>query len=141
MTSATVVPASRWVRRWWPLVAFAALVAAVLAFVALGWRVQLGARDFADEVRLEFPGDRVEALAAYIESDRHTLSEKNHAVWALGQLRDPRGLPVLLKHRTGRPCDHARFLCQHEIDKAVAPCRGDGTRGWFLELLKLPVEH
>ena len=138
MATGSVVPATRWFRHWWPLLAFAGVIAAAVAFVALGWWVQMGAREFAEEARREFSGDRVEALVAYVESDRRTLAQRNHAVWALGQLRDPRGLPVLEKHRTGQSCDHARFLCQYEIEKAIALCRPEGARGWMTRLLTLP---
>lgn len=137
MTSSTV-RASRWFRHWWPLLLLVAAMGIVVMFVCLGWWIQAGAREFSEEAQREFRGDRVEALSAYVDSERHTLTERNHAVWALGQLRDPRGLPVLLKHRTGQPCDHSRFLCQKEIEKAIVLCRQEGVRGWVTRLLALP---
>jgi len=136
--TASTVPVSRWFRYWWPLLLLVAAIAIVLALVSLEWWIQSGAREFGDEARREFSGDRVEALSAFVDSEKHTLAERNHAVWALGQLRDPRGLPVLIKHRTGKPCDHSRFLCQYEIEKAIALCRQEGARGWITRVLKLP---
>ena len=136
--TASTVSVSRRFRYWWPLLALVAAIAIVLAFVGLGWWIQFGAREFGDAASREFSGDRVEALSAYVDSEKHTLAEHNHAVWALGQLRDPRGLPVLIKHRTGKPCDHSRFLCQEEIEKAIALCRQEGARGWITRVLKLP---
>jgi len=70
------------------------------------------------------PGDDVAALLDYVQSDAHCLRERNHAVWALGQARDRRALPVLEGYFTGEPCDHARGLCQRELGKAVALCQG-----------------
>ncbi|MBP7051353.1 MAG: hypothetical protein KBE65_10095 [Phycisphaerae bacterium] len=69
------------------------------------------------------PSDDVAALLAYVQSEAHSLRERNYAVWALGQARDPRALPVLENHLTGKPCDHARDLCQGELGKAIALCK------------------
>jgi hypothetical protein len=71
------------------------------------------------------PGDDVAALLDYVRSDAHSLRQRNNAVWALGQARDPRARPILEGYLTGEPCDHARGLCQHELSKAVALCKGE----------------
>jgi hypothetical protein len=137
MSSGSIVPASRWFRHWWPLLVLGAAAGLVVAFIATAWWIQGSAMEVGDAAAREFRGDRVEALMAYVESDRHTLAERNRAVWALGQLRDRRALPVLERHRTGRPCDHARFLCQQEVEKAIALCRAEGVRGWITRALKV----
>ena len=74
------------------------------------------------EAMREYPGDRIEAVLAYIESDSHSLRERNKAVWALGYLGDKRALPVLKKYYTGPPCDHDKYLCQGELEKAIKKC-------------------
>jgi len=71
------------------------------------------------------PGDNVAALLDYVQSDTHPLPQRNQAVWALGQARDPRALPVLENYCTGESCNHARLLCQRELSKAVALCKGE----------------
>jgi len=125
MKTTSFVRPSRWFRHWWPLLALGVVIFVVVSFASLGLWIQLGARDTGTAAMKEFPGDRVEALMKLVESDRHTLSERNHAVWALGQLRDARALPVLRKYYTGQPCDHARYLCQLELKKGIALCQGD----------------
>jgi len=125
MTTASFIRPSDWLRRWWPLLALGLVVLVVVSFVGLSWWIQIGAHQTGTAAMKQFPGDRVEALMALAQSERHTLSERNHAVWALGQLRDRRALPVLQKYYTGQPCDHARYLCQLELKKAIALC--DGT--------------
>ncbi|HSK09668.1 MAG TPA: hypothetical protein VK911_08830 [Vicinamibacterales bacterium] len=137
MSTVAFVPASRWLRRWWPILLLAGAAALVVAFVGLSWWVQAGALERAALAMREHPGDEVEALIAYVESDTHSLLERNRAVWALGQLRDRRALPVLEKHYTGEPCDHGRFLCQHELQKAIKLSRGEGFGGWITNALKL----
>jgi hypothetical protein len=98
------------------------LIAALL--LGSGWLIGSGVHAASETALLEQPGDRVLALMAYIESPKHTLRERNRAVWALGQLGDARPLPVLERHVTGRDCDHDRVLCQDELGKAIRLCRG-----------------
>lgn len=98
------------------------LIAAVLLGSAL--LIASGVHAASEAALLERPGDRVLALMAYVESPKHTLRERNRAVWALGQLGDARALPVLEPKFTGRDCDHERDLCQHELRKAIRLCRG-----------------
>jgi hypothetical protein len=73
----------------------------------------------------QFDGDRIEALIALVDCQNCRLEDRNHAVWALGQLRDKRSLPVLYKYRTGKPCDHSRRICQYEISKAIRWTEGN----------------
>lgn len=56
---------------------------------------------FCRNAQKVYGGDCVEAIIEYIESDRHPYKEKNHAIWAIGQLGDPRAVPVLEKLQTG----------------------------------------
>ena len=74
------------------------------------------------EAMRQYPGDRIEAVLAYIESDKHSMRERNKAVWALGYLGDKRAVPVLKKHLTGEPCEHDKYLCQGELVKAIKKC-------------------
>ena len=70
------------------------------------------------------PGDNVAALTDYLQSESHDLRERNHAIWALGQARDQRTLPILQGFCTGEKCDHDYILCQRELDKAIKLCKG-----------------
>jgi hypothetical protein len=79
-------------RRWWPVLAAAVVTVAVAGVVGLGLFIQSAAHDQARAARRQFPGDEVEALLALVQSERHALSARNKAVWALGQLRDSRAL-------------------------------------------------
>lgn len=101
-------------------------------FLAICSVIGSGVRNISAEALHEQPGDRVLALMTYVESQEHSLRDRNRAVWALGQLGDRRALPVLERYYTGGPCDHERFLCQHELKKAIDLCKG-GTNisAWF----------
>lgn len=106
-----------------PLAA-AGIVVVAAGVVGLGLFIQATAHDDAQAAQREFPGDEVEALIALVQSDGHNLRTRNRAVWALGQLRDARALPLLTRYYTGNPCDHGRYLCQYELKKAIDGCSG-----------------
>jgi PBS lyase HEAT-like repeat len=61
-------------------------------------------RHFSRAAQSQFPGKRVEALIALVNCQSCDIRERNNAVWALGQLDDPRALPVLESCYTGDHC-------------------------------------
>jgi hypothetical protein len=52
------------------------------------------------------------------------LVAKNQVIWILGELRDSQALPVLQNLRAGEECDHERFVCQYELNKAIGKIEG-----------------
>ena len=102
-----------------------------------------GVRSFSQKAQEHFPGKRVEALMAMVECESCSLPDRDHAVWALGQLDDPRALPVLEKQYTGAKCDHLRYLCQGTLQIALRHLRHqDNNRGEsFLWRWMLPGEN
>jgi len=121
---------------WSPILALAVLAAGYAAFAGLGQTIQAGAHERGAEAMREFPGDEVEALMALVESERHTLAERNHAVNALGLIGDARALPLLERLYTGEECQHDKFLCQHELRKAIDKCKGKGRAPKWLPFLR-----
>lgn len=61
---------------------------------------------FSRMAQSHFSGKRVEALIALVECQSCDTRDRNHGVWALGQLDDPRALPVLEKCYTGNHCEY-----------------------------------
>lgn len=61
----------------------------------------------------------VDGFIAFLKDEKNPLLEKNHIVWAAGQLGDKKALPVLQKYYTGTECDHDKYLCQYELKKAI----------------------
>ena len=70
------------------------------------------------------PENNVAALIDYMNSEQHSLLERNRAVWTLGRLGDSYAQPVLELIYTGDSCSHDSFLCQHELEKAIKRCGG-----------------
>ena len=122
-----------------------AILAIVLFAVVAGAELLIGSgvRNFSKTARAHFPGKRVEALMAMVECKSCSLQDRNRAIWALGQLDDPRALPVLEKHYTGAKCAHLRNLCQDTLQTALRHLRHqDNNRGEsFLWRWMLPAEY
>lgn len=60
----------------------------IAGLLILFWMIYTPVKSLCKEAQSEYGGDCVEALIATIESDSHTFKEKNHAIWAIGQLGD-----------------------------------------------------
>lgn len=103
------------------LTCFAALIILyTLACLSIG----SGVRSICNEATRAYQGDKVTALVVYMNSAENSLQKRNRAIWALGQLGDTRALPALEKLYTGKPCQHDKELCQHELKKAIRLCKG-----------------
>lgn len=100
----------------------ACLLLGVAALGSIRWNIQSGLDEWCARAQEAhpYPGDDVAALIAYVQSDSHSLRDRNRAVWALGQARDERAFPVLQAFITGEECDHSNHLCQSELKKALA---------------------
>jgi len=107
----------------WTLGIFAAGL--LVLFLAVSWSIGGAVENFSQQAMAQYRGDRVEALIAQVDCQTCSLADRNHAVWALGQLADKRALPVLRKYYTGEPCDHGRLICQREITKAIRWTEGN----------------
>jgi hypothetical protein len=121
-----------------------AILVIVLFVVVAGAELMIGSgvRSFSQTAQAHFPGRRVEALIAMVECKSCSLQDRNHAVWALGQIDDLRALTVLEKHYTGVKCDHLRNLCQDTLQTALRHLRHqDNNRGEsLLWRWMLPIE-
>ena len=94
-------------------------LAGLVGFAALLVVIRYAAQRYADKAVARFPGDRVEALMSVVDCEGCPLEDRNHAVWALGQMAAEPALPVLKAHHDGRKCTHDTRLCQHELKKAI----------------------
>lgn len=109
------------------VIVYGASICFAFLFIVFLWAcfdIRSGVKNISAEAVQQYPGDRVEALIAYVKSDEHSLRKRNLAVWALGQIGDKRALPVLTASYTGGPCDHGSRLCQGELQKAIKLCQG-----------------
>jgi hypothetical protein len=97
----------------------------IIAFLGCSLMIGRGVSSASESATAQFYGDRVEALIALVDCQTCDLHDRTTAVWALGQLKDKRALPILYKYRTGKPCDHLHQICQYEITKAIRWTEGN----------------
>jgi hypothetical protein len=98
------------------LVAFLALVAILYVIIFLE------VRRTCDSAQARYQTNCIDALIKVLETDGPTVKQKNDAIWALGQIADPKALPALQKLYTGKiperePLD--KVISQYEIKKAI----------------------
>jgi hypothetical protein len=118
-------------RRWWKTgLALAGVVA--LGLAGLEGYIRWTAYGYSRAAVERFGGDRAEALIEQVECVSCGLKQRQDAVWALGQMGDGRALKTLRAHLTGKPCDHAKELCQYELEKAIRKIERDTPIRGFL---------
>lgn len=100
------------------------VVFVLVMYVGICFGIRSAVKQMSAEATKEYPGDRVEALIAYVSSENHSLKKRNRAVWALGQIGDKSALPVLESFYTGGECDHEKELCHRELKHAIHGCKG-----------------
>jgi len=104
----------------------------VMAFLGTCVIIGSGVHSVSSLAMREYPGDKVGALMALVESKDRSLRDRNRAIWALGQLGDSRALVVLQKYYTAKESDEAGGLSQYELKKAIALCQGATNIGAYV---------
>jgi hypothetical protein len=100
------------------------LVLFLIVYIWICWNISSAVKRISARATREYPGDRVEALIAYMQSEKPSLRNRNRAIWALGQIGDGRVLYVMENLYMGEPCNHDKYLCQRELRKAIDLCKG-----------------
>jgi hypothetical protein len=101
----------------------------ILGSAALGavlFRIDQSVREYCAVAQQAYPhpGDDVAALSDLMNSESHSLRDRNLAIWTLGRLCEAKALPALQRAYTGGECDHDQSLCQYELEKAIKLCGG-----------------
>jgi hypothetical protein len=106
-----------WRRLLWAAAGVFTLLVFLLAGIVIA--IRSGLQRYSDEAIVRFPGTRVEALIRVVDCGTCAIEDRNHAIWALGQMAEERAGPVLKKYFDGRRCTHQTRLCQYELRKAI----------------------
>ena len=95
-----------------------------VAVGAILWDIQRDVNKYIRIAQKAHPSesDDVASLIEYVNSSKHTLKQKNHAVWTLGRIGDGRAAAALKPYDTGAKCNHKEELCQKELKRAIAFC-------------------
>jgi hypothetical protein len=100
-------------------------------------------RSFSQTAQAQFHGKRIEALTAMVDCESCSLRDRNYAVWTLGQLDDPRALPVLEKYYAGAKGYQPNNLSQDRLRIALRHLRHEDYNRFESVLWRwmLPVEN
>jgi hypothetical protein len=95
----------------------------LLFFVITCFWIGYDVKTQCQEVKREYnKQDCVEALITLLTDESKGFRERNSAIWALGQLGDPRALPILQGYYTGIIQNKESFdktISQYELKKAI----------------------
>jgi len=112
----------------------------LLLLLSDGWIIGSRVKSFRQMAQANFPGDRVSALISMVDCKICNTNDRDHAVWALGQLGDERALPVLEKYNAG---NNFSLLSQETLRIALRHIRHEDIN-WtesFLWRWMLPNEN
>ena len=107
-------------------VAIGTSIMLLLFFILSVW-IGFEAKNLCLQARWQYGGDCVSALMAQLDDTDQGFRNRNHAIWALGQIGDVRAMPTLRAHYTGiiperEPLD--AMISQYELKKAIAQMNG-----------------
>lgn len=108
-------PLFKWVL-YWTVVGMSTFI---LFFLVTTTLIGYSVKEKCEISKAKYGGSCQEALVSFLNDETNSLKQRNEAVWVLGQLGDTKSLPALQSYYTGEPCDHERFLCQYELEKAI----------------------
>ena len=94
----------------------------VLLFLVTSTWIGFGVQEKCMLAQGRYGGDCVDALISHLEDENNPIGERNHAIWALGQLGNTKALPVLEKYYTGNIPEREPWnetLSQYELQKAT----------------------
>jgi len=114
----------------WKTIGMLILCTLSLAFVVTSYVIGQQVQDVVSSAKKYGSGDNVTtSLLAVVNNAKAPLSDRNSAIWALGQLGNSQALKTLEALYSGAECNHDQYLCQHELHKAIKLCGGEMNIG------------
>ena len=77
--------------------------------------------------------DKVESLLLLLDSERHSVKDKNDAIWALGVLKDKRALARLESMAADEKSGGRGKPCPAEIEKSILKIKGKFIFSWPMQ--------
>ncbi len=105
----------------------AAILIGLLIFIITSLWIGSDVRRYCRSAVKQYGGDCVTALSEQLNDTGVPYTDRNHAIWALGQMGDPRGLTYITKYYTGiigKNENPEKGLSQYEMAKAIKLMQG-----------------
>jgi len=119
----------RLLRNRWRTVGAVGILGLFLFYVGTSLVIGHQVRNLVGAARVTTPGEPIPALLSILNSPTATVADRDHAIWALGQLGAAQALDDLEALYTGQECQHDTKLCQDGLAKAIELCRGEQNIG------------
>lgn len=94
----------------------------IMFFVVTSVSIGKSVAGICNNAQTIYPGDCVDALILQVQDESASYTNRNHSVWALGQLGDKRALYTLERLYGGNIPDREKWdevLSQYELSKAI----------------------
>ncbi len=114
------------------------IIICVLSALILGMAGMLqiygGVKDSCLKAQDKYHENCTDSLMLFVQSEEESFTDRNTAIWALGQLADRKALPVLKSMYTGNipnkePYD--KGISQYELKKAIKWCETGNATSWM----------
>ncbi len=90
-------------------------------FIACTW-IGFEVKSLCQSATTSYGGTCPDSLIMSLQDDTNSFKSRNDAIWALGQIGDPKALPVLQSFYTGIIPDREPYngtISQYELKKAI----------------------
>lgn len=114
-------------KKWIGIGLLGLFIAGVIIFVITSLWIGSDVRRYCKTAKKRYPGTCVSALTEIVLDESMPYRDRNHAIWALGQLGDPKALTYLNKYNTGKITEKESIdtaLSQYELTKAIKLMQG-----------------
>jgi len=94
----------------------------ILVFLITSTWIAASLQQQCDTAKSKYEGDCVQSLSQLVDDESNSLAERNHSIWALGQMGDSRAKEIIEKYYTGDIPQREKYnqvLSQYEMKKAL----------------------
>lgn len=114
-------------KKWIGILAIGILIIGFLIFIITSLWIGSDVRRYCKSAIKIYEGNCVSALSEMVDDTSMPFRDRNHAVWALGQLGNPKALSYITKYYTGKVPEKESLdtsLSQRKMTKAIKLMQG-----------------
>lgn len=103
-------------------------------FITCTW-IGFEVKSLCVDVSSKYGGTCLDSLIMSLQDNTNSFKSRNDAIWALGQIGDPKALPVLQSFYTGNIPDREPYndtISQYELKKAINLTSGGTNLSAFI---------